>query len=144
MPLCIWGQGANGNLGESFACGISKLSRFKFLTCKQISSKLNTISLKIVPKHGGIYRFWKAIKPQLVQCHIQQFSGGGGFSTSLARRKTVMQLESLRDAVSPHHWGPEPWKKFWLFLILNNSKHCSCGSVTTNGNKSLHHKLREI
>ena len=60
------------------------------------------------------------------QCRIQQFFWGAGFSTSVARGKTVLQLGNLGgggDAVSPPRWGPgtKP-HKFWLFCILNKLK----------------------
>ena len=41
------------------------------------------------------------------QCCIQQFFGGAGFLTSVGRRKTVMQLESVGGDVSCIQWGPE-------------------------------------
>ena len=77
------------------------------------------------------------------QCCIQQFFGGAGFLTSVGRRKTVMQLESVGGDVSCIQWGPEakpppPPPQDWLFCILNSSKHCSCGSATTSGEESLH------
>ena len=34
------------------------------------------------------------------------FWGGASFSTSVARRKTVVQLGSLGGSVSPPQWGP--------------------------------------
>ena len=40
------------------------------------------------------------------QCRNQQFFWGAGFSTSVARRKTVVQLGGLGSAVSPPQWGP--------------------------------------
>ena len=52
-----------------------------------------------------------------------------------------MQLESVGGDVSCIQWGPEakpPPPQDWLFCILNSSKHCSCGSATTNGEESLH------
>ena len=53
------------------------------------------------------------------QCCIQQFLGGAGFSTSVARRKTVVQLDSLGGAVSPPQWslGTKPWK---ILAILHS------------------------
>ena len=35
------------------------------------------------------------------------FGGGAGFLTSIGRRKTVMQLESVGGDVSCIQWGPE-------------------------------------
>ena len=77
------------------------------------------------------------------QCGIQQFFQGTGFSTSVARRKILVQLGSLwgmGDTLIPQALpsgvqGQIP-EKFWLFCILNGSKHCSCGSATTNGDES--------
>ena len=48
------------------------------------------------------------------QCRNQQFFWGAGFSTSVARRKTVVQLGGLGSAVSPPQWGPgtKPQKIF--------------------------------
>ena len=77
------------------------------------------------------------------QCGIQQFFQGTSFSTSVARRKILVQLGSLwvmRDTLSPQALpsgvqGQIP-EKFWLFCILNSSKHCPCGSATTNGDES--------
>ena len=40
------------------------------------------------------------------QCHIQKFFGEAGFSVSVARRKTALQLGGLGGAVSPPQWGP--------------------------------------
>ena len=58
-----------------------------------------------------------------MQCHIQQFFGGAGFSTSVARRKTILQLGSLRGAVSPPQWDPGTKStKIWLLCILNKLK----------------------
>ena len=39
------------------------------------------------------------------QCHIQQFFGGASFSTSVARRKTVVQLGSLGWCCKPSPVG---------------------------------------
>ena len=39
------------------------------------------------------------------QCFIQQFFGGAGFSTSVARRKTVVQLGSLGQRCKPSPVG---------------------------------------
>ena len=65
-----------------------------------------------------------------LQCRIHQFFGGPGFSMSVARRKTVVQLGSWGGTVSHPQWGPRAKpQKFLLFCILNSSKHCSHGSV---------------
>ena len=40
------------------------------------------------------------------QCCIQQLFGGASFSTSVVRRKTVVQLGSLGGTVSPPQWDP--------------------------------------
>ena len=39
------------------------------------------------------------------QCHIQQFFGGAGFSTTVARRKTIVQLVSLGWCCKPSPVG---------------------------------------
>ena len=76
------------------------------------------------------------------ECCIQQFLGGVGFSTSIARRKTFMQPGSLRWCCkpSPVRSRGDTLEIFWLFHILNSSKHHSLGSVTRNVDKSLHQK----
>ena len=66
--------------------------------------------------------------PRLRRCCIDQFLGGAGFSTSVARRKTVVQLWSpgeggvggVRCKLSPVLSSVAG--KFWLFCILNSSK----------------------
>ena len=78
------------------------------------------------------------------QCCIQQFFGGAGFLTSVARRKTVVQLGSLGGGgvleAPPSGFLGQSSRKLWLFCILNSSKHHSCGSATTNGDESLNQK----
>ena len=53
-----------------------------------------------------------------------------GFSTSVARRKTVVRLRSLGDAVNSPKTSPrvKP-KKILAILHFKSSKHCSCGSA---------------
>ena len=76
------------------------------------------------------------------QCRNQQFLGGASFSTSVARRKTVVQLGGLGSAVSPPQRGPgtKPQKIFGYFAFWTSSKHRSRGSVTMNSDESLHQK----
>ena len=51
------------------------------------------------------------------QCCIQQFMGGT--STSVARRKTIVQSGVWGGTVSPPQWGPgaKPWKFFGYFAF---------------------------
>ena len=67
--------------------------------------------------HGGSENKWekdseKILRNIATQYRIQQFLGGAGFSTSVARRKTVALLGSLGSAVSPPQWvlGIKPQK----------------------------------
>ena len=54
----------------------------------------------------------KILRNIATQCRIQQFFGGAGFSTSVARRKAVALLGSLGSAVNPPQWvlGIKPQK----------------------------------
>ena len=89
---------------------------------------------------------WIKLSIALGQCRIQQFFGGASFSASVARRKTVVQLGSLVGHCKPFPMGSssEAPENCGYFFILNSSKQCFCGSATTNGDKSLHQKSREI
>ena len=73
------------------------------------------------------------------QCHIQQFLGGVGFLMSIARRITVVQPGSLGQHYKPSPVGSRGQNpgNFWLFCILNSSKHHSLGSATKNIDESL-------
>ena len=81
-------------------------------------------------------------KTHYLQYCIQQFFGGATFSTSVVRRKTVVQQESLGQRCKPSPVGSmgKTLGIFWLFCILNSSKHCSLGSATRNADESLHQK----
>ena len=84
-----------------------------------------------------------SVQPNLYkQCHIQQFFGSVGFSTSILRRKTIVQLGSLRRCCKPSPVGSrgKTLECFWLFCILNSSKHHSLGSATRNFDESLPQK----
>ena len=72
---------------------------------------------------------------------MQQFFEDAGIYTSLARRKTIVQLESM-GGLQALPCGIQGWsrEKFLIFCILNSSKHRSCGSATTNRDKSLQQK----
>ena len=72
-------------------------------------------------------------------CRIQQFLGGAGFSMNVVKRKTIVQLGSLGRHCKSGVQGQNPGN-FWLFCILNSSKHRSLGSATRNADKSLHQK----
>ena len=79
-------------------------------------------------------------KPFRYQCHIQQFFGGASFLTSIMRRKTAVQLWSLGLCCKPVESKGQNPGNFWLFCVLNSSKHHSLGSATRNTDKSLHQK----
>ena len=51
------------------------------------------------------------------QFRIQQFFWSAGFWTSVTRRKTVLQLESLRGAANPPQWGPETKPQKTLIIL---------------------------
>ena len=74
--------------------------------------------------------------PRSNQCRIQQLFWGAGFSTSIVRRKIIVQLGSLGAGVL----SALPSEVKGLFFLLNSSKHRSRGSATTNGDESLHQK----
>ena len=78
----------------------------------------------------------------LLSALTRNFWGGAGFSTSVARRKTIVQLGSLGGAVSPPQWGPgtTPQKIFGYFAFWISSKHHLCGSAKTNSDQSLPQK----
>ena len=40
-----------------------------------------------------------------MQCRIQQFFGGAGFSMFVSRRETAVQLRSLGGSLDPPWWG---------------------------------------
>ena len=54
---------------------------------------------------NGVLQFWTKYFEQSIAIS-SNFLGGAGFSMSVARRKTVLQLVSLGAAVSPPQWGP--------------------------------------
>ena len=51
------------------------------------------------------------------QCHIQQFFWSASFWTSVARRKAVKQLGSLRGAINLPQWGPEAKPQKTLVIL---------------------------
>ena len=100
----------------------------KSFACGAFSDNLNT-NLNIFPNHGKIYSFVRkvnkilkkrnclkeAIKYERMypsQCRIQKFFWEASFLTSVARRKTALQVGDLGGVVSPPQWGPgaKPWK----------------------------------
>ena len=75
------------------------------------------------------------------QCRIQQFFGGASFSTSVARRKTVVQPRSLGRRCKPSQVASRgETRNFWPFCVLKSSKHRSLCSATRNVEESLHQK----
>ena len=69
------------------------------------------------------------------QCRIQHLFWGAGFSLSVARRKTVVQLGSLVGRCKPSPVGSRSKapENFWLFCIPNSSRYRFHGSAITNG-----------
>ena len=65
-----------------------------------------------------------------IQCRIQQFFGGAGFSTSVARRKTVVQPGSMGRRCKPSPVGSrgETLEIFgyFVFWIAQNIALCLC------------------
>ena len=73
-----------------------------------------------------------------ISAAFSNFLGVAGFSTSVMRSKTIVQLESqgVMETLPNGVQGPRSGK-FWLLYILSSLKHCSRGSAKTNGDKTL-------
>ena len=66
----------------------------------------------------------------------------GGYLNERSEEKNHCAAGSLGRHCKPSPVGSrgETLEIFWLFCVLNSSKHCSLGSATRNVDKSLHQK----